>query len=368
MPTIEADDTILFADPNKTNKTTIFYDGESRPALIFQRQVGDTLWQGPLDLEGKAFAQNKPPAARARAKIEGDFNSDELSPGDAIQYGIVKQNVDRETLDPTKQAVDDDHFAGIVTIICLLTRPEPMDFIKDGNENTGGTFRFRQIFTGPTETLMLLEVGRSVPSQPKDKFGKWQLANVEHAVASPWGVDHNLEATPLWPGNLYASTILLINKQGEWQSLRELFVSLERTVTIDFTKLKVINDGDEHASANVQVSYEISEGDQGHVIKRFLTGFQEVTDGQTYALSYSHSIGPKTITEDTRAIGIRTAGQDEDGFLEASENAASYIKKLVIPTGRGKEVVTDRETTVHARPTSGDLEFEVTLKYSIAYT
>jgi hypothetical protein len=200
--------------------------------------------------------------------------------------------------------------------------------------------------------------------------GRWSLTNIERIAVSPWGTNHELEIAPLLPGHLFASTVLLTNRRGEWQSLMELFATLQRTVTVQFAELHVINDGDPHATANVQISYEISEGDLGQVVWRFVTPFQQVSDPDRYALPahLSHEIGPKPITEDTQTIGIRVAGQDEDSWIEgATENAASSIKRLVIPKGRGKETVNNRETTLHAHPTDGDLEFEVTLKYSVKY-
>jgi hypothetical protein len=163
---LHADETILFADAGDNSTTRIRYDGANAPARIFQRDLGEALWEGPLDLEQKAFEENKSPTERAKAKIQGDFLSDELSPGKALQYGMLPRGVDRDRIDPTSKAVDDAQFDHIVTIACLLKQPGEQNFIKDGNESTGGTFRFRQIDTNyhsdpdENETFMVIEVLR----------------------------------------------------------------------------------------------------------------------------------------------------------------------------------------------------------------
>jgi hypothetical protein len=364
------EDTVLVDTDNGeiTGVTRIFYDGDRRRARVFQRQLGDPIWKGPLNLQQKALDEGK----TADATVSGDFISDPLSPGDTIQYGILPSGTDLDDLNPAEKEVSDGRFAQIVTVFALLKRSGEPDFISDHKTRTGGTWRLHQIATGTTETVMVLQAGQGVPFQ--DKFGMWQLSDVERTAISSKDTNHELEVTPLWPGHLYASTIRLSNKKGHWQSFHELFVTLRRTVDVTFSKLKIINDGDPFAEGEASFTFQVIEGKLG-VVKTMTRPERDIRDENPFdeitlapASSFSHTIGPKSITEDNRSIGVRISGHEYDGFLEPDEFAGNGLKLLQVPTGMGKETITT-DTSVSAPSTSDDdFTFSVIVKHSIKYT
>ena len=183
---ISAKETTLIVDTDAgaTNaRTRIDYDGDGGPALVFQRKFGAGLWKGPLDLQQKAINDGQTPSEIAQAKTDGNFRSDALAPGEIIQYGLWPSFLDLEDLNPAKQEVVDGRFVDIVTIFALLKRSGEPNFIVDGNQDVGGTFRFRQVTTGTTGTVMVLKVGRGVPFL--DNLGMWQLTEVERSIISP---------------------------------------------------------------------------------------------------------------------------------------------------------------------------------------
>lgn len=372
--TISAKEDTIFVDTDAgetTAATRILYDGDQQRALVFQRQLGDTIWKGPLNLQQKAINEGKTASEIADAKVFGDFRSDPLSPGETIQYGILPSGIDLDELNPAEKEVSDGRFAEIVTVFALLKRSGEPNFIRDQNTGTGGTWRFRQVATGTTETVMVLQVGQGVPFQ--DKLGMWQLTDVERTVISSKGTNHKLEVAPLWPGHLYASTVRLSNKKGQWQSFHELFVTLRRTVDVTFSKLKIINDGDPHDVGEADFTFQVIEGKLG-VVKTMTRPEQDIDDNNPFdeitlapASSFSHTIGPKSITEDNQSIGVRISGHEHDGFLEADEFAGNGLKLLQVPTGMGKETITT-DTSVFAPSTSdADFTFSAIVKHSIKY-
>jgi len=370
---ISADQETLIIDTDvgqTSGQARIKYHGDSRPAFVFFRRMGQALWKGPIDLQQKAIDEGKTAAEIADAKEFGDFKSESMAPGNVFQYGILPSGVDLDTIDPTRQVVSDGRFADIVTIFALLKRSGEPNFISDQGSTTGGTFRFRQFATGSTKTVVVMKVGRGVPFQ--DEFKIWRLSKVEHTLISPPGLNHPLEATPLWPGQLYAATVRISNDQGQWQSFHELFVTLRRKVDVTFSKLKIINDGDPFALGEADFTFEVAEGNLG-VVKTMTRPIEDINDENPFdeiSLSgFSHSIGPKSITEDNQKIAVRVSGHEHDGFLEPDELASSSLRDLEIPTGMGKENVTGKTTSVSApSTTNADFTFSATVTHSVTYS
>jgi hypothetical protein len=367
MPSIKAETNQLFVAAGETGQTKITYDGEMNPAVVFQREVGDKLWTGPLNLRKKLEDQGvTDPTVLDQARFSGSFMTDPLSPGNIIQYGILPFDFPK---DPTKEEIGDDRFAQIATVFVLLKQGDPWTFtISDENNNTGGTFHHRQINTNPTETVMVLQIGeRGVGLAFKNQtYGIWKLTEVEHTRISGWATNHDLEVTPLWPGNVYRSTILLIDKAGHWQSWAEEFRTLKRTVKVEFTELDIVNDGDPYGKANSGFLLRIHQGKA--VEREFIVPEQEVYDGQVIEFdegTYSLELGPKQINEDNQNIAVSVFGYDEDGIWE-NERASGGVD-LSIPIGQ-TEVVINSDKFLDATPLNGDFEFKARVKHSVNYT
>jgi hypothetical protein len=301
------------------------------------------------------------------AKFSGNFMSDPLPPGNVIQYGILPFGFPKN---PAKEEIGDDRFAQIITVIVLLKQSGPWTFtISDENKNAGGTFRRRQINTHPTETAMVLLIGvRGEGLAFQDPASKmWKLTKGEHTRISGWGTNHDFVVTPLWPGNIYWSTILLFDKAGHWQSWAESFRTLKRTVKVEFTELDIVNDGDPGGKANCGFLLTVHEGAK---VKEFSVPEQEVFDGKVIEFEEGTHVyktkQPKQIDEEDWGVAVSVFGYDEDGWL-ANERASSRLEHLSVPIGE-TEVVVDSDKFIDATPLSGDFEFKARVKHSISYT
>jgi hypothetical protein len=365
MSTIRAEKTTLLLDAGASDQTTIFYNVDSNPAIVFQRDLGGA-WKGPLDLRQKARDEGKTNSQINDARFFGDFKSELLSPGRIIQYGILPAGLPERT---NPKGLSDNSFEQISTVVALLKQTGPTNFITDGNEATGGTFRFRQINTLPADTAMIFKIGKQGQGiAVQDPSGLWRLTKTEHTLVSGWGKNHELEATPLLPGNVFASTILLVDKSGRWQSMSEYFSTLQRTVKVDLVELHIDNDGDTAANSRAGFRLEIHEGQA--VPATFEVPERDIGDGDDIDLTnenFSATMGPKTITEDNHDVAVFVWGYDEDG-IEANEHAESGLIPLSIPNGRLNETVTNADTWLQAYPTEGDIEFKARVRHSVNYT
>jgi hypothetical protein len=366
MSLIKAEETTLLMNAGSKGQTKIIYDGEHNPAVVFQRKLGG-LWKGPLNLRQMAIDEGKTSTQVNDAKFFGDFKSELLSPGEIVQYGILPTGFP-ENFSP--KGISDDRFEQLATVVAMLKTPRPTNFINDENEDTGGTYRYRQINTTPTDTAMVFKIGRRGQglAVQDPTSGLWRLTKTGQTLVSGWGTNHELEATPVSPGNIYASTILLVDKAGNWQSWSEHFSTLERTVTLELVELHVVNDGDSLATSRAGFRLEVHEGQA--ITTTFIVAERQVDDGGDYDLTsenYVAAMGPKQINEDNHDVAVSVWGYDEDG-IEANEHAASGLIPLVVPAGKGRETVTDAITWLHAVPREGDLEFKARVKHSVKYT
>jgi hypothetical protein len=376
MPSIKAEANQLFAGAGETAQTKIIYDGSGEdgqggkvrmPARVFQRKFGDKHWTGPLDLKQTLKIQGVTDQDDLdEAKVSGSFKTDQLKPGTIIQYGILAFGL---PLDPTKEEISDDRFDKIATVFVLLKQPSPWTFtFSDENNNTGGTFHHRQINTQPTKTVMVLqigELGEGLAFQDQAS-GMWRLTKVEHTRMSGWDPNHDFVVTPLWPGNIYWSTILLIDEAGHWQSWAENFRTLKRTVRVEFTELDIVNDGDPNGKANCGFLLRVHEGAK---VIEFSVPEQEVFDRQVIefdAGTHFLKMGPKQINEDNQEIAVSVFGYDEDGWL-GNERAASNVVPLSIPIGP-TEIVINSDRFLDTTRLNGDFQFMARVKHSVDYT
>lgn len=361
--TISASPDVLFIDTGsgETSGTAeIAYDSPD-PVVMWQR-VNLGFWKR-LNLFKLVEVGTKD------ADHRGKFVSDPLAPGDFMQYRIYTD----AAIDPN--LVPDNQYAYIeARIAALLLKPDPSDWIRDGNADVGGTFFFRQIATPPILTTIRAEISQDPPFT--DKFGQLQFKNVVASALSVLSTNHLLELKPLLPGTPHFCAFRLSDAKGRWFYLEEKPVTLKRRVSVWIDSLYVDNDGDPLGRGEASFNITTYEGDKEIDQIAFGNDAYEVTDGQTVPLNHLIVLGPKQITPANHAVGINAAGTEYDGWLESDEHADTWgyppdlRRQLDFPAGRFVEQVNDQAFTVPAVPGSvnDDFQFTVNGRYSVDYS
>jgi hypothetical protein len=358
--------------PQTTGEARISYDGDQRKALLFSRPLGKQLWDAIDPREKMILQGGHSQTEEDDAPITGDFLTDKLPPGTVIQYGILPPGSDLDKLDPTSQVVSDGRFAKIVTIFALLKKPGAVNFITEDKEEAGGTFYFRAIKSGSTDTVMALEVGRRPWIEDPVGSGIFRIPEPVATQISPaLSNSHELEAGPLLPGQLYTVAVRLSDTAGHWMVVTSVSLTKRREVTVNFTELKILDEGDV-STGEADFRFEVIEGASARVetFVRPLTDITAQAPGNQILLNFTHVIGPKEVTEDTKSIGAAAAGHEHDPVYEGDEVAGTGIKFLSIPRGRGKEEVpASSPPTTKLRASAGEDEFafEVSVTHSVKY-
>jgi hypothetical protein len=373
-----------------TGSTTLEYYSPAR-ATIWKRLDGEK-W-AKLDLiEIARRARRRDLTAEEAEETErrGKFRSEELRAGQVLQYGLL---INSPEVDPNSPSFKVEQFYEILTIVAILAGASETGWILDQGSSVGGTFYFRRVVTGPLGspgpriTTMRLEVGQKGPVR-HPSAGIWHLPYPKQVVDSLRTTDHRLEALDLLPGHHYFATILLIDNEGHWSSFREDFTTLRRRVTVTFTGLEVVSDGDDNATGEAEFKLQVLRGarySRGMAIEREFSyengNLSDKINGRHInlePLNFTHVMGPEKVRPKDRYVAIRVLGAEDDthggnwlfSLNNSDESASSYAWPLTLPTGLGKEQVINAREFAHAfpkEPPNHNCEFKVTVRYSVEY-
>jgi len=167
------------------------------------------------------------------------------------------------------------------------------------------------------------------------------------------------------------------DKNGNWQQLSYEFITLQREITVRFTKLDITNNGDPMGASDADIHLEIisssSKNPHGASIQteqQFNFPVKNINTGDSIKLINTHTMGPERVLSDNRFVLVNIRGEEFDGILEPNERAANYFGDalLELPEGRGVEVVTKRPKSIWARPENDDFNFYVHLDYDVKYS
>jgi hypothetical protein len=373
-----------------TGSTTLEYDSPAK-AAIWRRLDGDK-WQ-ELDLiEFARRARRRDLTAEEAEEAErrGRFQTAGMRAGQVLQYGLL---INSPGVDPNSASFKAEQFYEIVTIVAILAGASETGWIHDQSSSVGGTFYFRQVVTGPLRTAdprittMRLEVGQKRPVR-HPSAGIWHLPYPKQVVVSPIATEHRLEALDLLPGHHYFVTILLIDNEGRWISFQEQFTTLRRRVTVTFTGLEVVNDGDDDAPGEADFRFQILRGARywrDMKIEREFPyengSFSDMRNERHISLepqNFTHVMGPEKVMPKDRYLAIRVLGSEADlhggnrffSLFSSDEPASSHEWPLPLPTGLGKEQVINAREFAHAfpkEPLKHRCEVKVTVMYSVEY-
>jgi hypothetical protein len=363
-----------------TGWTTLEYDSPAR-VTIWKRLDGEK-WEklDLIEIARRALAADEADQAERRGK----FRTEELRPGQVLQYGLL---IHSPEVDPNSPSFQVTQFYEVVTIVAILARASETGWVLDQGSSVGGTFYLRRVAAGPRITTMRLEVGLKRPVR-HPSAGIWHLPYPKQILVSPRNTDHHLEALDLLPGHHYFATVLLIDSEGRWSSFEENFTTLRRRVTVSFTGLEVVNDGGDNAAGKAQLKFQILRGARYSRDMEIEREFSYENGNLSYKingnhinlepLDLTHVMGPEKVMPQDRCVAIRVLGTEDDSnaanwffsLFGSDESASSYAWPLTLPTGTGKEQVIDAREFAHAfpkEPPNHNFEFKVTVRYSVEY-
>lgn len=391
MATLNAFPSIVLIDRKagqRANKTEILYQGDaasSRRPFLWERIVGRPWTRiAPLDAPRVISSPSGNPDR------DGVF-SETLRPGQVYQvvlYNVV--SIDPNVVDPSRASPEQRPEAS-VTVVALLTEPEETNLIVSQDQNVGGTF-FRKVVETRVPTFFMLQVSEKPPFKDGQGVERFQATLGAAIGVSSTRFDRRIE--PLLPGNDLFYLMLLVDENGNWQTVSDQFRTLRRTVKVGFEQLHIINDGAQ-GDSTAEFRIWIMEGDSA--VKDYFFGDvdnfpisdrpdsgQDFKENIPLALSCpAFTLGPKDVSDQTNDIAIltrglvhRNAGSNEhsrnfftlgDRFPDPKAIVPSHAI-FPIPTG-GEETIENVPFVVRTRP-EGDVEFEydVTARFTISYS
>lgn len=385
--TLTAKEPNLFANtPTDSVRTTVKYKSTNDPIALWWRISGKG-W------EHQNLVSGPPPASDANEalamEMEGERDSQFITPGQFIDYGILPKGID-----PRTTPLGRGRFLAFITIFAFLKDPNP-DLITVGMDifgEAGGTFRFRRLET-TEDTLCITQVGRKRPQ----KFQNTQFFTMDEplkTITSDFKKVHEIEVQPLVPGTSFFELTRVSDRRGNWWFINEPFDTKQRKVRVEFRKFIVIDDGDFDLfnipdAGEAEIFFQVWKDDE----KIFEVPFKgDISDepGANVVLlnNMFKEIDPEPYNGTDKRIGIGAEGKEWDcvslfgaDFFCSSENSGIQPKfpstarslRIEFPTGRGNETVNpppDTTTmTAEARPNpnDGSLHYKVELRHVVVY-
>jgi len=369
MVTLTADPELILLEPNKTEGTTDITYRDKRPSDVVWHRMGPN----PTAKWGEAIDTSVLPAKEEQnAQVELTFTSPPIGAGRVYQVRIMQEGAD-----PNK-TLPEGVVAG-VDVLCLRKEPEVRKFITDENgPEVGGTFVWLKIFT-EVPTFKQLFVGTAEPRTFIKGMLKFRDEHFLGATPVPTALtnEQELEFSGLMPGNTHFALVLVSDHNGNWQQKLYEFVTLQREVTVRFTKMDITNDGDPFDDSNADFNFEIlsSSAANPHGAKmrseKTFSFNKDISTGQSIPLSLSHTMGPERVSGDNRFVLVNIRGEDIDGIFEPNERASNFVGDAVLnmPEGRGREEVSKSPKSVWARPENGsDFNFYLHFNYDVKYS
>ncbi len=361
MANLASDPDIIIVDPAiaTSGLATISYSKLPDEELWFR--LGTTPWT--MINENIATGQRgAPPLSKGKYTIS-------LLPGDRYELGVFTPDHGPTTLDPLRQAS--------LVVFCLLKKPAAQSLIMDTNELVGGTFYWNRILTSkPTN---IVEIGVSERAPAFDQIGLPRLPERRGSILpSLFTTDHRSEFTPLFAGNHYFFTVIVVDVFGNWDQKVMQLDTLRRTVTIDFPEVIVNNDGDALSHGKAEFWFKILE--DGRDVVEFNRPTADVDDwgkkGRPYSLAFPdgtpfhHVIGPKPAIKGHNSISVYIHGTEYHEWPEEDEKAVMPFRhSLNIPFGRFTETV-NKEVFWVSCGTGGinDFDFDAKVVFSVSYS
>ncbi|MDF2120109.1 hypothetical protein PY365_31565 [Roseiarcaceae bacterium H3SJ34-1] len=287
---------------------------------------------------------------------------------------IVLYDGDETHPDPNDN-LEDPPPKSLLTVFGIVDEYREMISLPDGIAK-GGTYIASSIVTSEN-CFVLMQVGESEPQvlQTSPSTGV-ELKWFDAPDAQSWvdsGTSHSCECTPLWPGHLYAVTIIAVADDGFWDCKFDAVQTKNRQVDINIERLFVDNDGDANNAGEAQFWVSVKEGGWSlpiTVLNLWSIGNDDysVYDGESIELGWRTTVGPQRIDKTNEIVAVHTNGMEYDGIFgtdDASDQDGG--QRLDFPTGSANEEHTEDSVYLVASPIDAAFAFTVLYNWTVTY-
>ena len=362
--------------------TTVSYTGEGPSNRPF-------LWDR---LNGGSWQRVDPQTVGAQSS-SGDLDTDgrfqkTLMPG-SLYEALLYDDVN---IDPR---IDLRSPVASVKVVALLVTPNRSLFL-DSKIGAGGTWARADISTSK-ETFLRVQIGN--PGDPTNSDpGFVQLNSPLLQGFDLLSGAHHLELSPLHPGNGFVAYCLVFDATGAWDTLSIPFMTLQRTVKIDFDQLHIVNDGaDGETDATFDIwvregtmtaqSFSFGSLDHFPITDRPNPGEEDREWISLFPYCTTVVLGPKSIDDTNNDVGLLVRGLAKHAWPGTNEPVANYFdfrnfpdaqmgdptslndkSRIPIPTGSASEHVANQPFSTRASPVVDGNEFEFDLMCYVSIT
>jgi hypothetical protein len=301
-----------------------------------------------------------------------------LKPGQVWEGRIFHQ---AET-DPNSPSSDEEPAAQLA-VVAIVKQPSAQDLIQSVERQAGGTFLWSRINSN-VPTFCRVQVGKTAPVAGPD--GILRLDRPLHTVFDnqvPLGHDHQLTVESversIMPGNEFHFLVLVTDATGNWENRTQPFTTLRRTMTIEFSRIDIVNDGvpgDGVGHFWIQVhNIDIPGGIKTvcefgpiDISDRPDPGDEHKEHIPLSARCLPFVVQPTQVTDPGWDVALHTGGRVETTF--GNDDASHGEGKIPIPEGIREDVL-NRSFAIRAEPFDPDDEFtydvktRVTIKYVV---
>jgi hypothetical protein len=297
----------------------------------------------------------------------------ELTTGQLYQVGIFE-----EEHGPLSQSPDEKVS---LRVLCILKNPERARLITDEQIAIGGTWSWHHTHTSEPTNIVLIGVSRKgITKDPSNGFP--ELGTPEGAPLLPFtlSTDHKVELRGLIAGQSYTYLVVVANAAGQWDFREGTFTTLRRKLTVVFTFLNVINDGDPFAVGEAEFWFQLFHGDPRkprpfatlHRPQTNIDDSRPVPGGFVKGqipLGLAHVGNPAAVQPGEEGVWVRSWGVEEDGIFEADEMAMNVGMLLEMPSGRNVETILGHpiKITCPAVTADDDFTYSVDMLYFVEY-
>jgi hypothetical protein len=302
-------------------------------------------------------------------KSKGNFISLAVRPGHTYQACIVPPDFHPDAShQPYDLIVQYDHEEGppaFASIVALRKRPEVRDFYSDGNSRTYGTYTERDVVAHQTVHAQFT-VGKNRPVDLGD--GRFTLPAPRAVQVRGPGQTFAFRVAELLPGSAYHTLLLLLDEFGNWQFLPEQVTTQQRKVEAKVEAVFIIDDGDDFSNGEGDFAFYVdSSGPAGPGSNMVQYANSNLDSGKFVAPppSGTCTLGPYSVTPDSKTFFHTYSTQDNSGSLEGNDNAFG-LREIPCPSGPG-ETVTNVSDSVTAVDPVSDYAYRVDYRYTVSY-
>lgn len=326
--------------------------------ISYNKNIDEVLWIRP---PGKGWdAPNLfSLVGTAKADESGSF-AISMRPGEIFDLVIFK--FDRK---PLIDRIVQTKVEAFLKVHCVL-RDSEKTLIFEESQQAGGTFHIHQIST--TVNTSIARIGASRSPIMLDANGMPLLAELDGGPRIPPVFDniHTVELVPLLAGNHYFFAAMVVDLDGNWETIRREFNTLARVLTVSFDVLHIFNDGDANSHGEAEFWFRVQFQsdlvhektiDEFHRSEADIDDWSETDRPYTLSSSFKHSGLSQRVHDGEEEVVVASWAREDDSPFGSDAASNLLGQPLGVPAGKGMEVVSGRPFHLDCPPSSDGSSF-----------